>query len=933
MATHKQIKGFNPFDHPICISIPGRLTPSTTSWHQHIPFAMALVDLIRPGIIVELGTHYGDSYCAFCQAVAGLKLTTSCYAVDSWEGDSQSGLYGPEVLADLKNHHDTLYSGFSRLIQSTFDDAVEHFTDGSIDVLHIDGYHTYDSVKHDFTTWLPKLKPGGVVLFHDTNVRERDFGVRKFWEEMKLTAPHFEFLHSEGLGILAPGKIYPKGLQFLFVADEAATAVVRNTFFLLGDRVESYVNRNMLTDTLSVKDTEIQSLVHKIHIANLEREIEVKDKEQRLLNKDFELQAIVQKVNNTEHQIQVRDQQIQQYVSEINDLTNTTRDLGHQLYNKNIEIDVLVQKVNNKEREIQARRRLINEREAEIQARGQVIRGQEAEISKLAGMVSERDATIQQIMSGVVMKLMIQYKLTVDRLLRPGSKIHHIYELAFTSVQIIASQGVRGFWRKYRDYRGVPQMFSLRTKTSGYYELGSAGVKTIANEGFGAFWRNFKRYQTLRKKNSRIKIKPLKFKPLLEDPSKALQIVERTVSIVIPTKNAGIDFDFTLAKIRSQKGIREIEIVVVDSGSDDATVSLASKHDAKVYAIDPGDFNHGLTRNYGAGQANGDYVLFMVQDAIPIGDFWLYDMVNVLEGDNQIAAVTCRQVPRSDADLFACASLCNHNRALIFSHDGVASTTTRFKDLSPIEKRRLAGLDNVCSLIRKDIFDKFKFTDIRYAEDLQLGLKMRENDYNLAFLYWTGVIHSHNRSASYLLKRGYVDAKLLVELLAYEPVAQYGMYADVKDMISAVKTLYAALNVSIVSLGSYSDNVRRTIQRLKSLLQVNLSSDPSRLKNFERSGQHLDRIFEDLRKITGDVVLKSNDSLAQSYFDGLDHFTGYVRAYNTIKDKENEFVDAMYKIFAIVAGHALSDYYLLMRSNGKISSTLESVDSILSEGV
>ena len=191
-------------DHQICFSVPKRLTP-VTAWQEHIPFAMFLVDVLRPRTIVELGTHAGDSFCAFCQAVSELGLQTRCYGIDTWQGDEHAGYYDSTVLSDLRAHHDPLYGTFSTLVQSTFDDALAYFDDQSIDLLHIDGYHTYERVRHDFESWSPKLSDNGVVRFNDINHRERGFGIWRFWNEIRSTYPHFEFAHGYGLGVLATG--------------------------------------------------------------------------------------------------------------------------------------------------------------------------------------------------------------------------------------------------------------------------------------------------------------------------------------------------------------------------------------------------------------------------------------------------------------------------------------------------------------------------------------------------------------------------------------------------------------------------------------------------------------------------------------------------------------------------------------------------------
>ena len=223
----------NPLDHPICFTTPER--GCISAWHEHVPFAMFLVNALKPRVFVELGTHYGLSYCGFCQAVKSLCLGTRCFAVDTWHGDAHAGEYGPEVLSDLRKHHDPLYDGFSTLIRADFDEAVGQFVDGSIDLLHIDGFHTYEAVSHDFETWLPKMSDRGVVLLHDTNVREQNFGVWKFWDEVRVRYPSFEFIHGHGLGVLAVGEPRPGPLRAILESSEEETARIRAFFYQLGN--------------------------------------------------------------------------------------------------------------------------------------------------------------------------------------------------------------------------------------------------------------------------------------------------------------------------------------------------------------------------------------------------------------------------------------------------------------------------------------------------------------------------------------------------------------------------------------------------------------------------------------------------------------------------------------------------------------------------
>jgi hypothetical protein len=206
-----------------------------SAWYEHVPFGHWIVFATRPRTLVELGTHAGVSYFAFCEAVSRLRLDTRCLAVDTWLGDSHSGFYGEEVFTELQKAVYPRYGAFSQLLRTTFDDALRYVHDGSVDLLHIDGRHKYGDVRHDFLTWKPKLSPRAVVLFHDTNVHERDFGVWKLWAELKEGFPSFEFLHGYGLGVLAAGKEVPLPIaQLCGLRDPDTVAAVRERFALLG---------------------------------------------------------------------------------------------------------------------------------------------------------------------------------------------------------------------------------------------------------------------------------------------------------------------------------------------------------------------------------------------------------------------------------------------------------------------------------------------------------------------------------------------------------------------------------------------------------------------------------------------------------------------------------------------------------------------------
>jgi hypothetical protein len=250
-----------------------------SAWKGHEIIANYLIRYLTPNIFVELGVHNGFSYFSFCQSVFETKSKTKCFAVDNWTGDKHAGFYEDYVFQQVNSHNHNNYLNFSKLLKMNFDDALNQFKDNSIDLLHIDGLHTYEQVKHDFNSWRPKLSDDAVILFHDVNEFRDDFGVHQLFEELKkIYKYHVIFPFAHGLGLIQSEKAKKEKLVINFLKEN--DEIIKITQFL-NNKNQKNLN---LTQVTQAKEQEIVNLTQvtqakEQEIVNLTQVTQAKEQE------------------------------------------------------------------------------------------------------------------------------------------------------------------------------------------------------------------------------------------------------------------------------------------------------------------------------------------------------------------------------------------------------------------------------------------------------------------------------------------------------------------------------------------------------------------------------------------------------------------------------------------------------------------------------
>jgi glycosyltransferase involved in cell wall biosynthesis len=254
-------------------------------WAGHKRFAYDLVRNNMPQTIVELGTHKGTSFFSFCQAVKDAHYDAQLYAIDTWKGDEHAGFYGDDVFVEFQEMKEKYYGSLKiKLLRKTFDEAAADFKNDAIDLLHIDGLHTYEAVKHDFESWFPKVRKDGIILLHDIFITRDNFGIYKLWEELKRKYETIEFYHSYGLGVLFKNATRYRSfidkerqwqIRYSYIAEDKKNGEIGNSLANFGDSLSSRdnqivdLNRSLVENAEQITELNQAVAERDVSVANL----------------------------------------------------------------------------------------------------------------------------------------------------------------------------------------------------------------------------------------------------------------------------------------------------------------------------------------------------------------------------------------------------------------------------------------------------------------------------------------------------------------------------------------------------------------------------------------------------------------------------------------------------------------------------------------
>lgn len=238
-------------------------------------------------------------------------------------------------------------------------------------------------------------------------------------------------------------------------------------------------------------------------------------------------------------------------------------------------------------------------------------------------------------------------------------------------------------------------------------------------------------------------------------------------TIVIPTKNAGVFFEKVLNMIFQQNTTFTYEVICVDSGSNDETLDIINKFDCILYQIQPSEFGHGKTRNFGASKGSGRYIVFITQDALPVNENWLHSFISAMEEHPTAQGSFGIHYPYPDCNIYDKNDI--HGAFVRFGEENfLVWMQDKDKYLQDEGYRHyLCFFSDNNSCLRRTAWETTPYEDVDFAEDQIWARAMIESGEKTLYCPHAAVYHSHNYKLTTYFSRYYDEFKSIWNVHQY----------------------------------------------------------------------------------------------------------------------------------------------------------------------
>ncbi len=216
---------------------------------------------------------------------------------------------------------------------------------------------------------------------------------------------------------------------------------------------------------------------------------------------------------------------------------------------------------------------------------------------------------------------------------------------------------------------------------------------------------------------------------------------EPSVSVLILTKNGEKSIGQCLNWLLLQS-FKDFEILVIDSGSNDKTLEIASTYPLRIIQMPEAKFHHAQTRNLAVSLSRGKFIVFLVQDAYPADDKWLEELLSPFSHE-RIAATYSRQKPQIETSPLEKAFI-----EFTYPNDKRRFVIKRKEENNP---GSFVLLSDVSSAYRKDLVEFNSTMDC--CEDQEIALRLIEAGFEVAYVPNSVVVHGHSYNLRDLFKR------------------------------------------------------------------------------------------------------------------------------------------------------------------------------------